>query len=878
MIYRDLVKQAATVSGTGAFTLGAAVSGFQTMNAGRVIGDQIKYAFRKGLEWENGTGTLAAGGTLTRAPSASSNAGALVNFTAGTGEILETVTGSDLTVFDRNASARVYVLSKVGAVPDADVSIGSTSFGTSSQDPVQAVLDLASPTNPIKVIVDGGFSVTGLRVKGNTHIHIMTGCGFVLRTGSNKSLIENYNISFDPLVRTDKNIKITGDLATLNGNRGLPGPGAVHGLNNFKGDGTIGLVCIVRMYGVENLEVSGISFVNQPSYAFHQMNCKNATEFNNKYDVGTGPIINNDGSNTGGHCENVVKRDLVLRAQDDPLSVSPDDVWRTPGGFTFPYYPQAAMGALKHVLIENIQLKSIVYAVRLMSGASLLDDVVIRNIRGTTGRWGILLDNRQVEGDLVGAVGTGNIGTVIIDVADIVLSASEATAVVYVRSSVKRLVLRNLRRDDFAAGVPQILVNGSGVTIGELVVEGYRSNDVASNQVVQHISIIGATVNRLTLKDIEVRRSVGNGSNLVNVGAGTTIRTIQANLVHLDGIDSLVYNPSGTITRINADNIVHLNPSSGKATFDTASTVGSIKLSNYEGTLATNGTFTVKGGDALPATVDATPPTITSVTVADATPTQVDIVFSETMTITDVPALTAVTFTGGTARTTSALAWLNANTLRATVSVALAAGEAPALNITQPAANKIRDAATTPNPLVDVTGRAITNNVGVTNPVAVTFAGDANLVQSGNTKALTGAAATANAYYAYLGSVPTAKLALGTNGYVGLTYVDSAGTNVELGFKTGVAGMPSAGLAFVGGALVPLDGGVYVSTPRPALVAGRKYIVRVVGTVITLESSPDGTTWTVIYTYIQTRTVDLNVTMRLYNTSVASFVQGVNLS
>lgn len=99
MAYRDLVKQAATVNGTGAFTLGAAVSGFQTMNAGRAVGETVDYAFRLGTDWEVGVGTIAAGGTLARAPSASSNGGSLVNFAAGTGEIVETVTAASLNAF-----------------------------------------------------------------------------------------------------------------------------------------------------------------------------------------------------------------------------------------------------------------------------------------------------------------------------------------------------------------------------------------------------------------------------------------------------------------------------------------------------------------------------------------------------------------------------------------------------------------------------------------------------------------------------------------------------------------------------------------------------------------------------------------------------------
>lgn len=94
MSYRDLVKQAATVAGTNPFVFGGAVQGFQTMNAGRAIGEKVRYKFTLGADWEVGIGTIAANSTLLRLPSASSNGGALVNFASGTGELSEAVTAA----------------------------------------------------------------------------------------------------------------------------------------------------------------------------------------------------------------------------------------------------------------------------------------------------------------------------------------------------------------------------------------------------------------------------------------------------------------------------------------------------------------------------------------------------------------------------------------------------------------------------------------------------------------------------------------------------------------------------------------------------------------------------------------------------------------
>src|SRR5690606_17190809 len=61
------------------------------------VGALIDYAFRKGSDWETGVGTLTDGSTLARTTvGASSNGGSLVNFSAGVGEIIETVTAATL--------------------------------------------------------------------------------------------------------------------------------------------------------------------------------------------------------------------------------------------------------------------------------------------------------------------------------------------------------------------------------------------------------------------------------------------------------------------------------------------------------------------------------------------------------------------------------------------------------------------------------------------------------------------------------------------------------------------------------------------------------------------------------------------------------------
>ncbi len=80
--FADLVRNAATVSGTGPVTLGAAVSGFASLSGAVSSGEQFYYCIQgldKPQEREVGRGTLQADGRVVR----QAIAGELTNFTSG---------------------------------------------------------------------------------------------------------------------------------------------------------------------------------------------------------------------------------------------------------------------------------------------------------------------------------------------------------------------------------------------------------------------------------------------------------------------------------------------------------------------------------------------------------------------------------------------------------------------------------------------------------------------------------------------------------------------------------------------------------------------------------------------------------------------------
>lgn len=93
----DRVKETSTTTGTGNITLAGAVAQFVTFTSRFAIGETIYYAIvgQTGTEWEVGIGTLSGTTTLVRTTvTASSNADALVTFSAGTKDVFNTIPGS----------------------------------------------------------------------------------------------------------------------------------------------------------------------------------------------------------------------------------------------------------------------------------------------------------------------------------------------------------------------------------------------------------------------------------------------------------------------------------------------------------------------------------------------------------------------------------------------------------------------------------------------------------------------------------------------------------------------------------------------------------------------------------------------------------------
>ena len=124
----DRVKETTTTTGTGDLALAGASTGFRTFNAAFGTGVPCYYciASPSGAEWEVGIGQLSAAAVLVRSTIlGSSNAGAAVNFSAGTKDVFCT------------APAAAFGALEIPDTMSADLTVcGLTKIGTAGENVV----------------------------------------------------------------------------------------------------------------------------------------------------------------------------------------------------------------------------------------------------------------------------------------------------------------------------------------------------------------------------------------------------------------------------------------------------------------------------------------------------------------------------------------------------------------------------------------------------------------------------------------------------------------------------------------------------------------------------------------------------------------------
>lgn len=494
--------------------------------------------------------------------------------------------------------ANIFYTSDYGCVSDAALGFGSTTFGTNNTDSLQAILDNASGTNPIKVIVNGKYSATQLKIKSNTEVYILPGCGFIQRDNSNTQFIVNYNRSTSIV---DSNIYIHGGI--INGNGGV----------QAKQD-EYGWVVNLRFAGVRNLTVKDVILYNAKNFASFTTKFENVV-FENIF-IQANSITNQDGLKflTGDKLS--VKNIIGKNMGDDVVSFVSNDVFWTDtagvsdcsGGGIFALDSFAVHGNISNVYADGIVGDNARYGVRLMSSTDSVNNVTINNVYGTFLGQGMIIDNFTLcPFSLYGGGGdsSGFFNNISFNNINLKLTGSSSYegGTIFLNSNINNISFTNIINSDNSVDATPFLNIGSKAVINHLRVDGYtqvdklkRSGLMVNAGAISTLLVSNSIIDRRLVIDT----TYTNSPFIYNRGTVTNV-SLDNNKTY--GIKHFIDVEGGKIKLVNATNSLHRGISTAAGLINVQSgSIDTAAVSNYIGKLVISGagTVTVQIGDAFP--------------------------------------------------------------------------------------------------------------------------------------------------------------------------------------------------------------------------------------------------------------------------------------
>jgi hypothetical protein len=230
LVISDRVKETTATSGTGTYTLGGAVTGFETFTANLSDGDTTYYACTDNTDFEIGLGTFTTSGTTLARTTilASSNSGSAVNWAAGTRTIFCTLPAAKAVFLDASNVTNISNLklasgATVTAILDEDTLSSDSATSLATQQSIKAYVDAQVTAQDLDFQGDSGGALSidldseTLTVAGGTGIDT-SGSGNTLTVAIDSTVATKSYVSTQVDLVNDTTPQLGGDLSTNSNN------------------------------------------------------------------------------------------------------------------------------------------------------------------------------------------------------------------------------------------------------------------------------------------------------------------------------------------------------------------------------------------------------------------------------------------------------------------------------------------------------------------------------------------------------------------------------------------------------------------------------------------------------------------------------------
>ena len=448
----------------------------------------------------------------------------------------------------------------------------SANTGTDDKAALQTVLNTATATTPLLLIMDGvsavDTSTAGLVVKSHTEIRCLAwNAGFSWLGSSNlhqQPLFTNAN----PLgiaTPTDTDITIRG--CALNGNATVGHGGIIaHGYPavNNNSDGIF--LAVSRMVGVTHLVADMLSFINCPGLNFHAGNITDFLIQNLTFsDVGGYGV---GGVQFEGPDSNGVIRNISGTTPDDMVSLNADDGHlasctglTSPGMFgNNSLASTLKSGPITDVLVDGLFPIAAFQAFRLLSATSLIDRVTVRNVSGTV--FGHIFSADIFPPCFLG-VYSGNFGDVRVENVNVVPTAITNEYGLYAISllATYRSMKLDMSLEDYTPVSPVVLAT----TLSQIDTLDMTVNvKSATANPAAFMSMTGGNINHLSLRGFYSSDTQSTNPLLDLTGGSLTI--LHVNDLFANSINNVVYQHGGSLNTVLFSGGAHTSAAFGSGT------------------------------------------------------------------------------------------------------------------------------------------------------------------------------------------------------------------------------------------------------------------------------------------------------------------------